>query len=305
MSADQKGLRKVTAKGLTKIGGGITGSVYRLNEEQALKVYDGSVTFEEVSHLYDVSVFLNKNGIKAAKAFEIVNTDGTYGIIQQYIDGDPLPKRIANGDIARHEAALRMGRLLAKLHDTKPEAGIFPSLEVMFGGILDRCGNRLQPSEKEKAAQAINQLPFGNVLLHGDFHENNIIVKEDAFYLIDLDSVCVGSPLFEFLQIFCVYQNEIPKEMQEALCLRPAEARDFLRTIIEVYFDKKESSFIDQYYDIFSQMGDFNRFLAHFLMASGDGSDELRKYAAENIDKVTNELLTAADACSGLEYRWK
>ncbi len=301
MSVSKDGLRNVSAKGLKKIGGGITGSVYKLNDGQVLKVYADSVMFEEVSHLYDVSVFLEKNGIKTAKAFEIVRSDGTYGIIMEYIDGSPLPRLIAGGDISRQEAARRMGRLLARLHALTPDEGTFPSLDVMFGGLLERCGNRLEPGEKEKIAGAIHQLPYGNVLLHGDFHENNVMVKGDEFYLIDLDSVCAGSPLFEFLQMFCVYQNEIPKEMQKVLCLEPDEVRDFLRTIIEVYFDKAEPSFIDTYYDAFSRMGNFNRFLSRFLMAEGDGSEELRIYATENIDKVTDELLKSVGELSAFK----
>ena len=72
-----------------------------------------------------------------------------------------------------------------------------------------------------------------------------------------------------------------------------------------MYFHTSDTVFIDKYFDIFSHMGNFNRFLAHFLMATGDEDGQLRKYATENIDKVTKELETAAEACSGLEYRWK
>jgi hypothetical protein len=52
-------------------------------------------------------------------------------------------------------------------------------------------------------------------------------------------------------------------------------------------------------------MGNFNRFLAHFLMARGDEDGQLRRYVTENLEKVTRELEEAAEACSGLEYRWK
>lgn len=305
MNTSFDGLREVSAQGLTKIGGGISGSVYALNDEQILKVYADSVTYEEVSHLFDVSVFLDKNGIKTAKAYEIVNADGVYGIIQQYIDGEALPKLIANGAISRQEAAQRMGELLNRLHDIEPDHKILPTLDTMFGGLLDRCGDRLNKLEKKRMAQSIGRLSCGEVILHGDFHENNIMVKDNEFYLIDLDSVCIGSPLFEFLQIFCVYQNDIPVEMQEALHLGPEDVTAFLRKMLEVYFHTTDNSIIDKWVDIFSHMGNFNRFLAHFLMARGDEDGQLRRYATENLEKVTRELEAAAEACSGLEYRWK
>ncbi len=305
MNSRLEDLRSVSTEGLKKIGGGISGSIYAISDEQVLKVYTDTFTFEEVSHLYEVSRFLDANGINTARSYEIVNVNGAFGIIQQYIHGNPLPKLIAEGKTSRIDAAQLMGNLLVKLHGLKPGGEILPTLDTMFAGILDRCGDKLIPREKELLVSAISSLPCGNVVMHGDFHENNIMVNDDKFFLIDLDSVCIGSPLFEFFQIFCVYQTEMPKEMQEVLRLTPEDAKIFLRKIIEIYFDTKDASFIEKYYELFSQMGELNRFLAHFLMADGYSHEQLRAYASENIDRVVKEFDRAASACNGLEFRWK
>ena len=307
MNTGSQGLRNVSEEGLKKVGGGISGSVFAYGDEQVLKVYTETFPYDEVSRLYEISRFLDANGIKTAKAYEIVRVGNAYGIIQQYIDGKPLPKLIAEGGISRQDAAMYMGELLVKLHALKEEGDHFPTLDAMFGGLLDRCGDKLTSGEKVRMARSISALPCGRVVLHGDFHENNIIVKGEDWYLIDLDSVCSGSPLFEFLQIFCVYENAIPVEMQEALHLSGEEVKAFLRKLLETYFTGSDPSFIDTCYDCFSRLGEFNRFLAHFLMA-GDGDkerEELRVYAKEHFDSVMDEFDRAVKTATRLEERWK
>ena len=43
----------------------------------------------------------------------------------------------------------------------------------------------------------IEALPKKNILLHGDYHTNNIMIQNGEPVLIDLDTLCVGHPVFE------------------------------------------------------------------------------------------------------------
>ena len=43
----------------------------------------------------------------------------------------------------------------------------------------------------------IEALPKQNTLLHGDYHTNNIMIQNGEPILIDLDTLCVGHPIFE------------------------------------------------------------------------------------------------------------
>jgi thiamine kinase-like enzyme len=54
------------------------------------------------------------------------------------------------------------------------------------------------PEEQGKKLRAmIEALPKQNTLLHGDYHTNNIMIQNGEPILIDLDTLCVGHPIFE------------------------------------------------------------------------------------------------------------
>ena len=43
----------------------------------------------------------------------------------------------------------------------------------------------------------IEALPKRNTVLHGDYHSNNILIQNGEPLLIDLDTLCMGHPIFE------------------------------------------------------------------------------------------------------------
>jgi thiamine kinase-like enzyme len=43
----------------------------------------------------------------------------------------------------------------------------------------------------------IEAVPKQNTLLHGDYHTNNIMIQNGEPLLIDLDTLCMGHPIFE------------------------------------------------------------------------------------------------------------
>jgi thiamine kinase-like enzyme len=54
------------------------------------------------------------------------------------------------------------------------------------------------PEEQgKKLCAMIEAIPKQNTLLHGDYHTNNIMIQNGEPVLIDLDTLCVGHPVFE------------------------------------------------------------------------------------------------------------
>ena len=42
-------------------------------------------------------------------------------------------------------------------------------------------------------------------MLHGDFHVKNVMIQNGESILIDMDTLCVGDPIFEFSGIYLPY----------------------------------------------------------------------------------------------------
>lgn len=293
------GLRNVTVDESTRIGGGISGAVYRISEDKILKVYAEGFPEEEVRRLYRVSECLNTNGIHTARTYEVVKAGNALGIIQEYIDGKPLVHLIAERVEKRNDAAEKMGELLKRVHALPADPEIFMPLSRMFGGLLDRCGDLLTDDQKKRAAETVAAFPGKDTVLHGDFHENNILVRDGEYYLIDLDSMCIGSPLFEFMQFFCIYENEVPQEVQDMADMRPEALKTFRSVFLKTYFGK-DDAFVNEYAESLSTLGNLNRLLGMCLQAELIGREKVRVHIDEEFDRILEEADKAAKRCGSL-----
>ena len=59
------------------------------------------------------------------------------------------------------------------------------------------------PAEQGRKLRAlIEAVPKRNTLMHGDYHTNNIMVQNGEPLLIDMDTLCMGHPVFELGSMF-------------------------------------------------------------------------------------------------------
>ena len=60
----------------------------------------------------------------------------------------------------------------------------------------------LPEEQGKKLCRLVEELPKRNTLLHGDYHTNNIMVQNGEPLLIDMDTLCMGHPVFELGSMF-------------------------------------------------------------------------------------------------------
>ena len=54
----------------------------------------------------------------------------------------------------------------------------------------------------EKLLALVQAVPHDNHMIHGDYHTKNIELQNDEVLLIDMDTLSVGNPVFEFAHIY-------------------------------------------------------------------------------------------------------
>ena len=57
-------------------------------------------------------------------------------------------------------------------------------------------------NQADKLRKLIESVPKRNTLMHGDYHTNNIMVQNGEPILIDMDTLCLGHPVFELGSMF-------------------------------------------------------------------------------------------------------
>ena len=64
------------------------------------------------------------------------------------------------------------------------------------------CRERLAPELGAKLAALVEAIPDTGTMIHGDFHTNNIVMQNDEVLIIDMDTLCVGHPIFELASMY-------------------------------------------------------------------------------------------------------
>ena len=78
---------------------------------------------------------------------------------------------------------------------------------VVANGVFLRNGDSVcldaVPEEQGKKLRSLMEaVPKQNTLMHGDYHTNNIMVQNGEPLLIDMDTLCMGHPIFELGSMF-------------------------------------------------------------------------------------------------------
>ena len=286
---------EVSVEGLRIIAKGVTGTIYEYSDDKILKIYDVKVPFEEVKKQRQISLSALEQGIPTAKVYELVQCKGQYGVIFEYLKAGTLGEEIGRDQDKRLHYATKMGELLRKVHQSKPDARLFPPLYEMVAGNLHRCAEYLSKEQKERMQGFVSTYPPQKCLLHGDFHENNIMVKDGELVLIDLDSMCIGSPLADFAQTYCSYKMPLPPEVMEQLNLTPGIQQEFLYRFLRGYFQDASEEQIKSYDELFTDVAKYNRFFFPLLTAEPGKEEQAREYVRSEypvIQKLMQDLTT-------------
>lgn len=278
-------LERSVIDGLTIIGQGASGKVYQYEDDKIIKLFHAKWSKEKVWNSFVISKTVAESGVQTAAMYDFVKCENQYGYLAERLKGVPLLHYMGTDVSKRLEAAKRMGQILKQVHSIKADESVFPPLREMFGGIIDILAKYFTKEQQVDFITFIDTLPGKPCVLHGDFHENNIMMADGKYNLIDLDSMCIGSPMFDLIQSYCSYRAELPEELKKMINRSDETLQEFLFLMLENYFGIKDRTVLKRYDDLFTKASAFMRFFAPLFMGL-DTEENLRKHVSDNIDSV-------------------
>lgn len=198
----RKALREISIEGLPQIGRGANGTVYRLDDERIIKVYNPLTnTLEKIQREKKAARAALLHDIPTAISFEIVKVDDRYGMIYEMIQASTVGELLGKEPERVDEYAIRMADLLRKLHTTAFEPGTLPDAREGLYAWADIAEKSGWYSEEiiERLRRLIGSIPPGNTFVHGDYHPGNVMVSGGELLLIDMGDASVGDPLIDLL----------------------------------------------------------------------------------------------------------
>ncbi|MBO6230612.1 MAG: anti-sigma factor antagonist [Ruminiclostridium sp.] len=204
----KKALRKVSVAGCEAIGRGGHGKVYRLNEETIIKVYHDNSPLSLIEKERDYAKNAFVHGVPSAIAYDIAETEEGYGLVFEMAGATTVGKYITAHPDKLQEYAVKFGTLLKTLNSTEADPKLYGDIKDIYRDRLQKAGEYFTDAENDIFMKILDSVPDGSVMVHGDYHTNNVMVQSDGeLVLIDMADISRGNPMFDFAGSYLVMNS--------------------------------------------------------------------------------------------------
>ena len=198
----EKAYQRMSVDGCEFIAKGANGAVYRYDDETILKTYFAKDALPEIKQERENARKAFVLGINTAIPYGIVRVGDGYGTVTELLNATSVTKLIRNNPDDMSQAAKYYIDMLKSIHAIEVEDGEVPDMKETALAWADFVAPHLSEEQGKKLRALVEAVPKQNTLMHGDYHTNNIMVQNGEPLLIDMDTLCMGHPVFELGSMF-------------------------------------------------------------------------------------------------------
>jgi uncharacterized protein (TIGR02172 family) len=292
----EKAYRQVSIEGCEIIGRGSNGEVYRIDPDTIIKVYRHPNSLDEIHRERELARKAFVMGIPTAIPYDVVKVDGTYGSVFELLSATSFSKLIkAHPEDIMKYITLSVD-LLKKIHSTTVAQGDLPEMNVTAKRWVEDLKTALPQDQWQKLSDLISAIPASYQMLHGDYHTKNLMMQNGEVLLIDMDTLCVGNPIFEFSCMYNAYVgfDEIrPREQAGAfLGLNYEQQQTIWHETLKQYFQTDDQTKLQEVTDK-ARIISYARILRRTLKRDADS--DYGQVTIKNCREKLAELLPKVD----------
>ena len=247
----KKAYRKISIDGLQLLGQGMTGNVYRMDDETVLKVFHPNISFDlliskENKKAKNAFVY----GVPTAIPYDIVKVGDCYGIVYEMIKSKDLATVMSEDKSKIEEYMTMFAKTVCQMHSIHVEAGKLDDLKTTSIQALGYFKSVMTDEEIQKVKSVYENIPDSNVFIHGDCHMGNAMLQDGELMFIDLSSGGMGHPIFDMVSMYSIYEradNDKARAASPMLRLFSSdEIKKMWDVFIHTYFEGKDDEFIKE-----------------------------------------------------------
>ena len=198
----EKAYRVVSVEGCEEIGHGANGTIYRIDKDNVVKVYNNADALGDIRHEREMAKLALILGIPTAISYDVVRVGERYGSVFELLNARAFSEILAGEPERMDWCVAEYVKLLRQIHATAAPAGRLPDMWETVRGWAEFMRERLPGDSGDKLIALIEATPRVERLVHGDFHTKNLMLMGDEVLLIDMDTLSVGHPVFELASIY-------------------------------------------------------------------------------------------------------
>ena len=246
----KKGLKRVYLSGAEVIGDGYYSTVYRIDKDTIIKVFNRTSDPEQIERELKLAKEAFILGIPTAISFDIVRVDDEkFGVRFEMLDCQSLKNMVVAYPNRLPEFVDKYAALLKKMNTTECFNPNIPDMKAHYISKLEKIKDYLPADAYEKLMRMFKAIPDRKTLIHGDCHFKNIMVQKDELILIDMDTLSVGYPIFELAALFAPYvafNEDEPGNSMNFFGISDEEALALYNGLLKRYFGKEDEVIKDK-----------------------------------------------------------
>lgn len=191
----------ISVDGCEILGKGANATVYKIDDEKAAKVFERGLDYDEFLNERLLSKKAFVAGVPTAISFGMIEIDGKLGLVMELLNAKSLTNVIKNDPENLNEYIRIYTEAIHKLHGIDGLTGIDLELKNEVDSFKKRVSKSASLLGEDLTSELIefaDSLPKETSLLHGDIQPNNVMVTDDGYLFIDMDSLSVGQTVFDF-----------------------------------------------------------------------------------------------------------
>ncbi|MGX8714297.1 MAG: phosphotransferase [Lachnospiraceae bacterium] len=198
----EKAYRVVSVEGCEEIGRGANGTIYRIDQDNVVKVYNNADALEEIQHEREVAKLALILGIPTAISYDVVKVGNSYGSVFELLNAQSFSKILAEHPEKMDWCVEEYVDMLKKIHGTLVPEGKLPDLRETVLSWAHFVKDYLPEESGNKLLALVEAVPHDDHMIHGDYHTKNLELQDDEVLLIDMDTLAIGHPVFELASMF-------------------------------------------------------------------------------------------------------
>lgn len=295
-----KALRKIDLDKCEKIGSGGNGAVYRVSEDEIVKVNYNPVTYggldKELSKAKEAFLL----GVPTAISFDMVDCgEGRRGVVYEIIKSITLGETIQKNPDQIETLTEKYIEQLNILHSISTDNPVFGSAKANYCKQVEDASRYLTEEEGEKLKLILDVLPEGDRLVHCDAHPKNLMIQNEEMLWIDMEQMSLGHPIYDLISIAVVLNGMATDEMMIGIAGMDNATVALLKDcFIRKYFKTDSPEMIQKY----ASMLDALR-LIRAVFAIGFTSSNSEKYRPAIIEMARKMFFpNIQNIAGGLKY---
>ena len=239
----KKALRQIYVSGATIVGEGYYSTVYRLNDDTIVKVFNHVSDENQIERELALAKEAFMLGIPTAISYDIVKVGDKLGVRFEMLDCDSLKNVVAKNTDKLKEYVQKYADLLKYMNSIHSDNPIIPPIKKEYLTKLEQIKDDLSKDEYDKILSLLNSIPDTNTLVHGDCHFKNILVQNGNYLLIDMETLSVGHPIFELASLYSAYVGLSEFNEEESMKFFGIPRKDCVNlynALINLYFGKDD-----------------------------------------------------------------